>query len=129
MTLSRIVIEPLVDSSALIMTWSNDVQIDDIVAAYHDIVAYLNNSDHPLDVVIDLRQQPIMPQRETVSGALEAAYSHEKIGKWLILGGDTLAHAASNLFYGFTGEQNILWFKAMEDVQDYLTASRPVNPG
>lgn len=109
------------------MTWSHLVNADEVQPAFEMITSYLDNTEKPMYVVVDILADPLFPLRETISSALWTAYKHPMLAKWLVIGTNPLAHAIERTLSRVTGRYNVLWFKSETEVRQYLKAQVVTN--
>lgn len=111
--------EWLADLPAIKMVWMKDVTVPDVRDAFHDISAYLDNTEQPLPVIVDITRNPNFPIIETVLHALAGPFRHAMLSEWLVVGSSPAAHKIENLLSRVTSRSNIRWFESEEEAVSY----------
>jgi len=113
-------VELLDNAAAIRMVWERYVNSSDVSNAFKAINEILNQSESPLYVVVDIRNDPQFPLSSTLNGALFGPHRHAKLKGWLVLGTNPMARVIEKVLSSVTGIHNIQWFKQPEDVFAYL---------
>ncbi len=119
-TLPTVTVEYNDALSSIRMTWQNQVINTDVQNAFEAINTYLQASDKPLYVIVDIRSNPTFPITATLNGALFGPYRSPMLKEWLILGTNPVARIIERTLKSVTGRSNVLWFDADDEVIDYL---------
>ena len=119
---STVSVEPLEEYNALRMIWGERPNNRDVRAAFADIIHYLDGAEGRVDIIVDIRTDPLFPLGATLTGAI-APHSHRMMGTWLVVGGNTVAK-----FIGATltsiGRNHIEWFDSEEAAIEYILMTR-----
>lgn len=108
---------------ALKMTWQRQVAAEDIAAAFGEVTDRLNSSNKPLYVVLDLQEEPELPLKETILGALSGTYRHPRLAEWLVVGANNPAEVVGRALATMTNRDNVIWFDTEEQAIHYLKHS------
>jgi hypothetical protein len=120
---SSISVQRLQNYPALLMKWEKLAESKDLKQAYRLINEQLRDSDKPLYVVVDLRENKNMPLAETVSGALFGPYQNPKLAACLVLGCHKTARMAARLLVNISHEDKIECFETEADIFAKLEAN------
>src|SRR5215212_1442315 len=83
---SGIHIEPIMGYRALRMVWHPRIEREDVVWAFLTITTVLERSEHVLDVLVDVRDDPALHMTYMNSNLTMVPFSHDKLGRWLVVG-------------------------------------------
>ena len=112
-----------VTSNVLVMTWQHDVERDDIATAFSDIRARLQETDQPIQIIVDLTAKPLFPIQTTVGHAMQGVFGHRNLERWLVAGESTSARLIANALDQFRRRKNIFWFRTLNEA--YAEAGIP----
>ena len=115
MTSETVHIELLPESNILIMTWEHRATPEDVRAAFAEMLTYLNAAVAPMDVIVDLRQNPVFPIVETIGGALYGPFRHAMLGDWVVVGASVVARSIGRTLESLSRRHNIRWFDRYEE--------------
>jgi hypothetical protein len=120
--LSKISLTPLEDWPALLMQWQTHPESSDIRTAFQALLQELINSQKPLYLLIDLRQNVSMPLSETINNALLGAYAHPNLLACLVIAGHGHARIMANIVIRISRQDKIFWFKDEVEAYQYLAS-------
>lgn len=120
-----ITVEHLPQQAAIYMNWNRTIIEADVAAAFRTVTRLLDETEQPLCVIVDLRQNPRFPMLTTITEALLGPFQHNKLHEWLIIGSSPLARSIARTLSGVTGRNNIRWFVNEADVFAYLELLQP----
>lgn len=122
-----VVVSPIDGCNAVKMIWQQSVQSTDVRAAFRQIVAFMEQADQPVHVVVDITRSPRFPLLETIHGAL-VPFRHARMGYWLIVGSNRLAYTIERSLVGLTGREIVRWFDTEDDAMAELKSLGQAEP-
>lgn len=111
---------PIDNYPAWLLAWEHTVNKTDVAPAFRALVQALEASAQPLWIVVDLHNDPVFPLHETITSALWGPFRHKQLREWLVVGSNNTAHLIGRTLSGITGRKNILWFKTIQEVYEYM---------
>jgi hypothetical protein len=81
-----IYIEPIMGYRALRMIWHSNIEREDVVWAFLTITAILERSEHVLDILVDVRDDPALHMTYLNADLGMVPFNHDKLGRWLVVG-------------------------------------------
>lgn len=112
--------ERLQDVPAIKMVWMGEVEVADLRDAFNDISAYLDDTEEPLPVIVDITRNPRFPIVETVLHALAGPFRHAMLSEWLVIGNSPAARKIEDLLARVTSRSNVRWFDTEEEAVAYI---------
>lgn len=119
-----ITVEELPGYPAISMSWEREIDTGDLKPAFHQVVAFLQQSAIPVYVIVDLHHNPRLPLVATMSEALRGAFRHPRLAEWLIIGTNAEARWIASMLSRVTRRNNILWFDSRDAILAYLNEKR-----
>jgi hypothetical protein len=113
-----VTVTPLDDNGALLMKWPHIIDKGSITQAFRVIMSVLVSADSPIQVVVDLRDDPRFLMSETITGAYKS-FRHPNLGAWLVVGANPRARMIGQALTTMTQRNNIHWFDTMEAMEAY----------
>ncbi len=113
--------------NAVKMTWQRSIAPTDVRAAFQQIVAFMEESEQPVHVVVDITSNPRFPLLDTIYGAL-VPFRHRNMGFWLIIGSNRLAYTIERSLVSLTGHAIVRWLETEEDALVDLQAMSQAEP-
>ncbi len=125
MTSTTVTIEVLTnDPPTLLMQWQPQARGQDVHLAFETIQQHLEQSDQPMFVMVDLSQMITMPIPETVRGALNGPYRHDKLREWLVISTNAAARVVEQMLARITRRYNVRWFRNRTEALAYLESCK-----
>ncbi|PJF22977.1 MAG: hypothetical protein CUN56_03280 [Phototrophicales bacterium] len=104
------------------MNWDANPDENDVRLAFIQIEERLNNSQKPVDIIVDITSNPRFPMRTTINGAARVN-QHSMMGDWVVIGGNRAAQLIArsmNLF----GKNNIYWYQTETEAFNHFEQNR-----
>lgn len=118
--MATITVQPLsAHPHHVLMTWEQHILINDVREAFRSILQMLNEADHPVFVVVDIRSNPRFPVTQTIAEAIEP-YRHERAIGWLIVGHNLLARSIERVLAAITQRHVVTWFADLESAINHI---------
>jgi len=115
-----VIVKPYSYYHAIVMHWKARGIKEDIDLAFEEIVAYLDATDRPIFVVVDLRENSYMPMKDTFKGAISGVHQHPNLIAWLCIGENKFARYVADVLNVFSDKSKIQWFDSDAEVDAYL---------
>jgi len=100
---------------AIWLQWDAKINPDHIPPAFDQLNTGLDSAEHPVHVLVDLRQNPTLPLAITMHEALSGPFTHPRMGIWLVIGSNQRAQIVANVITKAGFRKNIQWFETEED--------------
>jgi len=126
MSRTNTVVVKSINQIAILMQWEATINPSDIMAAYTEIQRILEQATNPIYVVVDLTQNPQMPMRETLTGALFGPYGHPMLAQWLVAGQHNIGLMVARLLERTTGKKQVTWFNTIDDALKFVEQQQQV---
>jgi hypothetical protein len=126
MNIKSTIIVKSINEMALLMQWEATTNRSDITAAYSEIQRVLEQATSPMYVIVDLTQNPQMPMRETLTGALFGPYGHPMLAQWLVVGKHNIGLMVARLLERTTGKKQVTWFNTIDAALEFVTQQQQV---
>jgi hypothetical protein len=115
-----VTVTPLDDTGALLMKWPHIIDKGSITQAFRVIMSALVKANTPIEVVVDLRDDPRFLMSETITGAYKS-FRHPNLGAWLVVGANPRAKMIGQALTTMTQRDNIQWFDTIAEMETYRT--------
>ena len=106
---------------ALWLQWDADVNADHVAPAFRRLTAALDEATIPVNVLVDLRQNPALPLTITIQETMTGPFLHRMMGQWLVIGTNWRAQVVANVITKTGIRKNIHWFETEEEALTFLT--------
>ncbi len=109
-----------VNDFVISMTWPKYVTPEQVTQAFTEVGQHLSAAQHPMFIVVDIRNNPKFPVPTTLTGALSSAYRSKNLREWLIIGSSTTARFLDRTLATLTGLSLVRWFTDESAVAAYV---------
>jgi hypothetical protein len=102
-------------------------EVDDVVNAFQQVKAYLDDAVQPMDVLIDLRYSSRLPFLLNTKRMLHPVAAHPRRGRWMLIGSYAMTHVVRRIIRG-CGQYatDILCFSDEEHLLKHIAETEPV---
>src|SRR5688572_13968311 len=112
-----IYVEAVLGYRALRLVWYSRVEREDVVWAFRMVASSLDNADAPLDMLIDVRDDPDHIDFKSWSVPVD----HPRLGRWFIVGTSNAATMiAAKLSALGVSPEKVLMFNSQTEAFKYL---------
>ncbi len=125
--MAKITLE-LVRPHVVRIDWAKQAEAKDIRVAFHALAHHVERATQPLTVIIVFEKNPRFPMSLTVLEALPL-YQNERLGAWLVVGGNSLAKAIEATLYHMTRRDIVHWFDTEDEAMAYLNHAKQAEQG
>lgn len=108
----------------LLMTWPHTIDNGTIANAFNSIRSFLERSDRPMYVVVDLCNNPKFNMSETIFNAFKV-HNHPTLAAWLVVGANARAHLIGQAIITATQQTKIFWFDTIEAAEEHIASQTP----
>ena len=118
-----VIVEPVKDHpDALWLRWAPYVAEADIRPAFHELTRRLDEAHSPVQVLVDLRQNPRLPLQTTIFETMNGPFLHPNMGLWLVVGTNPRAEIIATVITRVGRMDSILWYKTEAEALRKLEA-------
>lgn len=117
---NSVTVEQIEDFPLVRMNCQTIVEAHELKQAYLDVMEVVKHSEHSLYFMLDLSNQPNIPIREIMNGALAGSYTDSKVAKWILIGQSDTSRSIANSLFFVTGEHKVVWFENEAGAFHYL---------
>lgn len=114
-----VTITPLDSIGNLLMTWPRTIDKNTITGAFRSIIEFLDRSNRPMYVVVDLHRDPKFIMSDTILNAAKV-HNHPSLAAWLVVGANARAHLIGQALITMTQQRKILWFETIEAARHHI---------
>jgi len=97
------------------LQWEAEVNPDHVPLAFEKLNAALDAAISPLNVLVDLRNDPVLPLTITIHETITGPFRHRNMGKWLVIGKNWRAQVIASVISKTGLRENILWFDTEQE--------------
>ncbi len=105
----------------LLMVWPRTIDKGSIANAFRSIKGFLDLSNQPMYIVVDLRNDPKFIMSETILNAVKI-HHHPALAAWLVVGANARAHLIGQAIITATQQTKIFWFDTIEAAEEHIAA-------
>src|SRR5258708_16564160 len=120
MSIPTIAVDLIIDYNLLKMTWAPQINEHDIAVAFREIASALKKSEIPIDVIVDISNNPQFSMQTLFSEALGGPFKHPQLGMWVVVGTSRAAHIVANGLNRLSGQKKVVRFSTQDEALTYL---------
>lgn len=115
-------IEMNISPEALHMVWESDVTRYDALRAFQAVQDYLDESEFPTCVLLDLEADIQLSIEETIDMVMRSPFEHENLAMVLVVGGSKYAELMVEVLSLLYLSRKIKWYKDEAEANEFLSS-------
>jgi len=113
-------VEVINDHGDLKMVWEAYPKDKHVSSAFDYINTSLNETHHPIYILVDLQSDPQIPLTTTIREVMSGPFRHKNLKKWLVVGRNRRAQVVARVMDTISKDSTILWFDTENEALDKL---------